>query len=240
MRSETACEPCENGTLPHPDLTRCVPIPEDYLTYDDSIAVVVMTVAALGVVVTSFVIAVFVRHQATPVVRAAGRELTFVLLGGILGCYLMTFIIISPPSLVTCGVQRFGNGFWFSVCYSALLTKTNRIARIFRAGKRTIKRPNFISPMSQLVICAALVTLQVGLDSLVTLTILICIVHCKGRTDNVRSVMGNSTWLYHFIFDRCSSALPGCCGNRPRRLIIIQLGSTTSSYANRCWEQARW
>lgn len=120
-----------------------------------------MTIAASGLIVTSFVMAVFIRYQATPVVRAAGRELTFVLLGGILGCYLMTFIIIAPPNVVTCGAQRFGVGFWFSVCYAALLTKTNRIARIFRAGKRTIKRPNFISPMSQLVICAALVTFQV-------------------------------------------------------------------------------
>jgi metabotropic X receptor len=42
-----------------------------------------------------------------------------------------------------------------------LLTKTNRIARIFNAGKRTAKRPSFISPRSQLFICSGLVGVQV-------------------------------------------------------------------------------
>jgi metabotropic X receptor len=50
-----------------------------------------------------------------------------------------------------------GLGLCFSICYSAILTKTNRISRIFRAGKRTAKRPKFISPESQLVICGSIV-----------------------------------------------------------------------------------
>lgn len=46
--------------------------------------------------------------------------------------------------------------------YAALLTKTNRISRIFNAGKRSAKRPSFISPRSQLIICAGLVGVQVS------------------------------------------------------------------------------
>ncbi len=62
----------------------------------------------------------------------SGRELSFVLLFGILFCYGMTFILIMKPTDYWCAVQKFGIGFCFSICYSALLTKTNRIARIFR------------------------------------------------------------------------------------------------------------
>ena len=101
------------------------------------------------------------RFQNTPVVKASGRELCFVLLAGILMCYAMTFVILLKPNDIVCGAQKFGIGFCFSICYSALLTKTNRIARIFRAGKRTAKRPKFISPSSQLVICFGLVSIQV-------------------------------------------------------------------------------
>jgi metabotropic X receptor len=60
-----------------------------------------------------------------------------------------------------CYFCRFGAGFCFTVVYAALLTKTNRIARIFNAGKRTAKRPSFISPRSQLLICSGLVGVQV-------------------------------------------------------------------------------
>ena len=60
-------------------------------------------------------------------------------------------------------LYSFGAGFCFTVVYAALLTKTNRIARIFKAGKQTAKRPSFISPRSQLIICSFLISIQVGL-----------------------------------------------------------------------------
>lgn len=64
--------------------------------------------------------------------------------------------------MFVCLYFRFGVGFCFTVVYAALMTKTNRISRIFNAGRRTVKRPNFISPKSQLVICSALISVQVG------------------------------------------------------------------------------
>lgn len=145
------------GTVPSYNMTDCIPIPQKYLHYRDVIALAAMTFASLGIITTSFVIVVFLRYMDTPIVKASGRELCFVLLFGIFLCYAMTFLIVSKPSLYTCGAQMIGLGLCFSMCYSAILTKTNRIARIFRAGKRTTKRPKFISPESQLVICFSLV-----------------------------------------------------------------------------------
>lgn len=58
--------------------------------------------------------------------------------------------------------NRFGAGFCFTVVYGALLTKTNRISRIFKHGKQSAKRPSFISPRSQLVICTGLTSIQVN------------------------------------------------------------------------------
>lgn len=65
------------------------------------------------------------------------------------------------PNDWICGIQRFFSGFCFTIVYAALLTKTNRIARIFRAGKRTKKRPHLISPESQLIICSTIILVQV-------------------------------------------------------------------------------
>ena len=48
-----------------------------------------------------------------------------------------------------------------SIVYGALLTKTNRISRIFNASKQSAQRPNFISPKSQLCICSGIVLVQV-------------------------------------------------------------------------------
>ena len=51
--------------------------------------------------------------------------------------------------------------FYFSIVYGALLTKTNRIYRIFNASKKSAQRPGLISPKSQLTICAGIVLIQV-------------------------------------------------------------------------------
>lgn len=164
------CEECPWGTVPAYNMSYCIDIPQEYLQFTDPIALTAMAFASIGILATISVALIFLKHRDTPVVKASGRELSFVLLAGIFLCYTMTFFILSKPSKYICGSQIVGIGFCFSVCYSAILTKTNRISRIFRAGKRTIKRPKFISPESQLIICASLVACQV-LISLIWLLI---------------------------------------------------------------------
>ncbi|KAJ0176873.1 hypothetical protein K1T71_008052 [Dendrolimus kikuchii] len=158
---ETACMVCPQGTLPDPTRTHCRPIPEAYLRPDSAWAIGAMSFSSVGILLTSFVCGVWVRHSSTPVVRASGRELSYVLLAGILMCYLVTFALVFRPTDILCSIQRFGTGFCFTVVYAALLTKTNRISRIFNASKHSAKRPILISPSSQLAICAALISIQV-------------------------------------------------------------------------------
>ncbi|KAG6449197.1 hypothetical protein O3G_MSEX005931 [Manduca sexta] len=158
---ETACMVCPRGTLPDPTRTQCRQIPEAYLRPDSAWAIGAMSFSSVGILLTAFVCGVWVRHSSTPVVRASGRELSYVLLAGILMCYLVTFALVFRPTDILCSIQRFGTGFCFTVVYAALLTKTNRISRIFNASKHSAKRPILISPSSQLAICAALVSIQV-------------------------------------------------------------------------------
>lgn len=39
-------------------------------------------------------------------VRASGRELSYVLLAGIIMCYLVTFALVLRPTDIVCGLQR--------------------------------------------------------------------------------------------------------------------------------------
>ncbi|KAG6464179.1 hypothetical protein O3G_MSEX014338, partial [Manduca sexta] len=159
--SETSCAECAWGTLPDVTRMRCAAVPELYLRPDSHAAIAAMTFSSLGILLTMFVACVWAARGDTPVVRASGRELSFVLLAGILMCYLVTFALVFRPTDVLCALQRFGTGFCFTVVYAALLTKTNRIARIFDASKHSARRPSLISPKSQLLICSALVSIQV-------------------------------------------------------------------------------
>lgn len=66
-----------------------------------------MTFSVLGAAVTLLVISVFTKHNHTPIVKAAGREVSYVLLSGLLLCYLITFVLILKPTDIVCAVQRY-------------------------------------------------------------------------------------------------------------------------------------
>lgn len=84
---------------------------------------------------------------------ASGRELCYVLLLGILSSYGMTFLILAEPTVGRCAAVRVGLGLCLSLCYSAIFIKTNRISRIFNRGVKTVHRPTYTSPLSQVAIC---------------------------------------------------------------------------------------
>ena len=141
--------------------TGCDPLP--VRTISRNWIIVVMFLASLGLFLTIIVFIIFVMFNNTPLVKASGRELTYTLLAGLTLCYLVSLCLMLEPTLIVCGLQRLGIGFCFSVCYSALLIKTNRIARIFKKSKRSTKPPSFINPASQMFILTVFLTIEVGL-----------------------------------------------------------------------------
>ena len=148
------CVACDAGFAPNRDHSGCTKIPAEHLTWDSPWAIVPLVFSALGVAATVFILVVFLRYNSTPLIMASGRELCYLLLTGILSCYLMAIPILAMPSLLTCSALRIGLGFSLCLCYSSILTKTNRISRIFNRGaKAGIKRPRYTSPKSQIVIC---------------------------------------------------------------------------------------
>ncbi len=143
------------------NLTGCYNLPEEYIHWADAWAIGPVIIACLGMLCTLFVICLFLKNNETPVVKASGRELSYILLIGVLLCYCITFHLHQQTFWrVVCTLRRLGLGTSFAVCYSALLTKTNRIARIFNGVKDGAQRPRFISPASQVAICAALISCQ--------------------------------------------------------------------------------
>ncbi|XP_078466710.1 metabotropic glutamate receptor 3-like [Lampetra planeri] len=161
LYDEFTCLECKLGSWPTDDQTGCYDLPEEYIKWEDGWAVVPVTISCLGIVCTLLVAAVFFKHNDTPIVKASGRELCYILLFGVFMCYSMTFFFIAKPSPSVCTLRRLGLGTSFAMCYAALLTKTNRIARIFNSVKEGAQRLKFISPASQVLICMALICCQI-------------------------------------------------------------------------------
>ncbi|MEQ2207398.1 hypothetical protein XENOCAPTIV_011707, partial [Xenoophorus captivus] len=135
---EFTCETCPTDMRPVPNRTACCPTPIIKLEWNSPWALVPASLAMLGILATSAVVITFIRFNDTPIVRASGRELSYVLLTGIFLIYLITFLMIAEPGVVVCAFRRLLLGLGMAISYSAMLTKTNRIYRIFEQGKRLL------------------------------------------------------------------------------------------------------
>ncbi|XP_019360246.1 PREDICTED: metabotropic glutamate receptor 7 isoform X2 [Gavialis gangeticus] len=157
---EVTCLLCSYNERPNENRTGCRPIPIVKLEWHSPWAVIPVFLAMLGIIATIFVMATFIRYNDTPIVRASGRELSYVLLTGIFLCYIITFLMIAKPDVAVCSFRRIFLGLGMCISYAALLTKTNRIYRIFEQGKKSVTAPRLISPTSQLAITSSLISVQ--------------------------------------------------------------------------------
>ncbi|KAM4650917.1 metabotropic glutamate receptor 2 isoform 2-T2 [Discoglossus pictus] len=160
LLDQFTCKDCGLGYWPNEELTGCYELPQEYIRWRDAWALGPVCLSCLGLLSTLFIFGIFLQNNNTPIVKASGRELCYILLSGVLLCYAMTFIFIAKPSPSVCTLRRLGLGTSFAICYSALLTKTNRIARIFNGARDGVQRPRFISPASQVGICLVLISCQ--------------------------------------------------------------------------------
>uniref|UniRef100_A0A3B4DJT9 Metabotropic glutamate receptor 5 n=1 Tax=Pygocentrus nattereri TaxID=42514 RepID=A0A3B4DJT9_PYGNA len=172
VQDEFTCKACELGWWPDEELQGCKPIPLRYLEWSHAESIVAVVFSCLGILVTSFVTFVFILYRDTPVVKSSSRELCYIILAGIFLGYICPFTLIARPSVASCYLQRLLVGLSASMCYSALVTKTNRIARILAGSKKKIctRKPRFMSAWAQVVIAFILISVQLTLE--ITLIIL--------------------------------------------------------------------
>ncbi|KHJ44024.1 MIF4G domain protein [Trichuris suis] len=170
LLNEYKCKECPVGSWPVENRTACYKLDVEYMRWGDAEAIVCVVFACAGILATVFTTTIFVMKNTTPVVKATTRELSYMILGGLLLCYATTFIIVTPPCTVTCVLLRMVPCLAFAMIYGALFTKTNRIARILAASKKIItKRRRFLSTGAQVVITCILI----GVELVITVVFLI-------------------------------------------------------------------
>ncbi|KAL3289431.1 hypothetical protein HHI36_022856 [Cryptolaemus montrouzieri] len=154
------CKSCKPGWAPNKNIDGCDKLQAQVIDWLSPWALVPLVFSSFGIICCIFTTCVFIRYNKTPVIMASGRELCYVLLSGVMCCYSMSFVILAKPTVETCAVMRVGLGLCLSICYSAIFTKTNRISRIFNRGVKSIKRPLYTSPISQVAIALGIVSIQ--------------------------------------------------------------------------------
>ncbi|XP_002665785.3 metabotropic glutamate receptor 1 isoform X1 [Danio rerio] len=172
VQDEFTCRACDLGWWPDDELAECKPLPLKYLEWGSVESIIAVVFSCVGILVTLFVTFIFFQYSDTPVVKSSSRELCYIILAGIFLGYICPFTLIARPTVISCYLQRILVGLSSAMCYSALVTKTNRIARILAGSKKKIctRKPRFMSAWAQVVIAFMLISLQLAV--VVTLMVL--------------------------------------------------------------------
>ncbi|XP_063145479.1 vomeronasal type-2 receptor 26-like [Candoia aspera] len=176
------CDPCPEGTMSdQTDAARCDPCPEDqypnkdndhciakkvhFLSYQETLGYALASLALSLSVITSAVLAVFLKHYDTPIVKANNRNLTYILLVSLLLCFLCSLLFIGRPGKLTCLFQQIAFAILFSLAVSSVLAKTVMVVLAFMATKPGNRTRKFLGktltnsivltcPLVQAVLCA--------------------------------------------------------------------------------------
>lgn len=164
------CRACNLGYKPDSSLTKCFKIDLSFPKWNDPVSTSLGVVAGAWTLVAIGTFVFYVINHNHSVIKAAGRELSFIIFIGIILCFVASFICLAKPTDVVCTLRRYIGSTCFTMCYAPLLMKTNRIYRIFTHAKHSAARPSLIKPMSQVLISMGLVAVELLITTVWTLS----------------------------------------------------------------------
>uniref|UniRef100_A0A3B4E7M6 G-protein coupled receptors family 3 profile domain-containing protein n=1 Tax=Pygocentrus nattereri TaxID=42514 RepID=A0A3B4E7M6_PYGNA len=154
------CIPCAEGEISN-KTDSCLPKPVEFLSWDDTLSIILTVFSITGAFTAVCVAAVFYKHRTSPIVRANNSELSFLLLFSLTLCFLCSLTFIGQPSEWSCMLRHTVFGITFVLCISCVLGKTMVVLMAFRATLPGSNAMKWFGPPQQRLSVLAFTLIQV-------------------------------------------------------------------------------
>ncbi|KAM3873581.1 G-protein coupled receptor family C group 6 member A [Diretmus argenteus] len=129
------CLSCDPKTEWSPEgSSKCITKTLQFFSWQDSFAVVLLTLAALGILLVLLVSALFLQQRNTPIVRAAGGPLCQVILFSLVGSFISATLFVGKPNIFQCKARQVLFGLSYTLCVSCILVKSLKILFAFQGN----------------------------------------------------------------------------------------------------------
>ncbi|XP_076850862.1 extracellular calcium-sensing receptor-like isoform X2 [Brachyhypopomus gauderio] len=151
VTDSTDCSKCPEWFWSNPERTECVPMVVEFLSFQDNMGIVLSVLSVSGATLSGTILAAFLHHRDTPLVRANNSELSFLLLLSLKLCFLCALAFIGRPAPWSCMLRHTLFGISFVVCLACVLSKTVVVLVAFRATLPGSNVMQYFGPVQQRV-----------------------------------------------------------------------------------------
>ena len=157
------CYTCPAGTWPEQDSrTSCNEIIPTHLQWYDDLGILLLLLSSFGLAACAATSVLFFLNHSNPLIKASSRELSCMLLGGLVTTYVYLLTYIAEPSASVCFSRQLGWGLCLTLMYAPMVTKTIRILRIFKAGNKMNRNPSCVGSKQQFGIAFNIILVHVS------------------------------------------------------------------------------
>uniref|UniRef100_W5M4N0 Extracellular calcium-sensing receptor-like n=1 Tax=Lepisosteus oculatus TaxID=7918 RepID=W5M4N0_LEPOC len=164
------CFKCQPEFWSNKRRDQCIPKEVEYLSYADTMGIILSAVSLLGSCFTIAVASIFVYYRNTPIVKANNSELSFLILLSLVLCFLCSLAFIGQPTVWSCMLRHSVFSIAFVLCISCILGKTIVVLFAFKATLPGNNRMKWFGPSQQRIIIFLCTSVQI-LNCTVWLTV---------------------------------------------------------------------
>ncbi|XP_067936821.1 metabotropic glutamate receptor 2-like [Watersipora subatra] len=161
-------------TTPTDSKDTCEIVIPQSISWSDPVAITILIIDVICIIATLILLIIYLKNRQEKLIKATSLELSYVIWTGVLCSYLSIFVYFMPlqsgcdtparcdpiPNMHWCYIQYVIFSLSFTVIIAPMLTRANRIYRIFNIGNKGAAKPRFIENRYQLLFAGVMILIQ--------------------------------------------------------------------------------